>query len=136
MRDKIAEIIADIFLGEPKAYSIKAADSILALFPSLEGIVVEEECKNCNGNGHFIDSTEGGIDVICGVCPLKDPKQFDLGGTGVITRPAEWVDFDLFRMINILHPMSETQYIKDNIHFHKGLNLVLTSKSGGRLRVK
>jgi hypothetical protein len=36
MKDKIAEMIADIFLGEPEAYSIKAADQILALFKDAE----------------------------------------------------------------------------------------------------
>ena len=94
MRDKIAMIIElaqeQAATMEPNAadavWSIdpwECGDKILALFPSLDGIVVEEECPECWGSNDCVDAN-------CITC----------NGTGTITRPATVED--IFRVFKIL----------------------------------
>jgi hypothetical protein len=134
MREKIAEIIKPyLFLNYKDAYSIsydveEIADKVLALLPSLEGIEVVEKCDYCK------DWTK--ISANCPYCH----------GTGEITRQAEWGDIDVRNNINecgfILDRVeklkSQLGYVGEDWleDITKAVLQMLTTKSGGRLRVK
>jgi hypothetical protein len=107
--------------------------------PSLKGIEVVEKCLNDEGViTPWISSTPEG-------CPLCK-------GTGTITRQAEWGDID-FTIVDLLQIITDLQdnsdcsldhhgYCQEHSWLTKGLcpqfriSKILTTKSGGRLRVK
>jgi hypothetical protein len=85
MRDKIIEMIKhydqidwNISCVGPSEYLEVLADQILALFPSLEGIEVEEKCTN------HLESPENLPYQICTICRTA---------TGTITRQATIEEF-------------------------------------------
>jgi len=92
--------------------------------PSLEGIEHVEKCLNDEGViTPWISSTPEG-------CPLCK-------GTGTITRQAEWRDIDILYWLTMLTRLEAwiTAWITDETRDVKGKSL-LTTKSGGRLRVR
>jgi DnaJ-class molecular chaperone len=80
--------------------------SIKDQLPSLEGIVVEEECPKCWGSNDCVDAA-------CKTCQ----------GTGTITRQAEWGDIP-------------EGLIQDGIKCISDNAFIPKTKSGGRLKVK
>ena len=125
MKEKIAEIIFSRIGSNIPQYQInEACDQILALLPSLEGIDHVEKCLNDEGViTPWISSTPEG-------CPLCK-------GTGTITRQAEWRDIDILYWLTMLTRLEAwiTAWITDETRDVKGKSL-LTTKSGGRLRVR
>ena len=117
MRDKIAMIIElaqeQAATMEPNAadavWSInpwECGDKILALFPSLDGIVVEVLCD------HIVNGTDLPMDI-CSRCK----------GTGTITRQAEWKE--------VIEWIKETLEIAEGQYKFIGV-----MKSGGRLKIR
>lgn len=98
MREKIAEIINQLFTREQQSMEV-AVDKILSLLPSLDGIVVEEECGHLNyviGEGSIVSQ-----------CP-------DCKSIGTITRQAEWGDVPIREILEIIQKMKDypaTNYV-------------------------
>ena len=86
------------------------------LFPSFEGILVEEECNNCGGDGSFYNQGMLHARVKCDRCK----------GTGKIRRPAEWEDLKIVTHIRGKH----------DICGERTVDLSLVLKSNGKLIVR
>ncbi len=143
MKDKIAEIIKAA--RNPFITNISDenyAEVVLALFPSLEGIVVVEECTDEESIEDFMkhcpQDQEG--------CEMKIVKGKGMRQcSGTISRPAEWGDIDNAKIIRWIKAF---MIIADqgNIELFEGEDLLLhlqnladdalTTKAGGRLRIK
>jgi hypothetical protein len=130
MRDKIAKINYECCTGLPwesaneheRKGAYAHADEILALFisnpfwkdidrnlPSLEGIVVVNECKHHDSLGRNIIN--------------RTAKYPCCNGTGTITRQAEWGDIPNGLIQNGIECLTDNAFIPK-------------TKSGGRLKVK
>ena|GEM_PF-4524336 len=100
------------------------------LFPSLEGILVEEECNNCGGDGSFYNQGMPHAKVKCGRCK----------GTGKIRRPVTLEDIDIYKIINELTvckchkvPLLESSIDISARNIIVKIDGLLTTKTGGIL---
>jgi hypothetical protein len=137
MKDKIAEIIGQarvnsiLGLSAGTSEDVKPndyyADQILALLisnplwkdidrniPSLDGIVVVNECKHHDSLGRNIIN--------------RTAKYPCCNGTGEITRQAEWGDIDVKRFITLVTEFATSHVLKNELLKTKSGRLVVREK--------
>ena len=132
MRDKIAEIIHRVFFNKPSYIDITmfecelVADTIVALFPSLDDFEVVGECPDCMGKGGR-DDYYSPFGVGC----------FKCHSTGKIIRPLTMKDVDISKLINDVTNLNEQQLGLYTNKLHYLYNpLSLQTPDGGKVRRK